>query len=378
MEAIGRLAGGIAHDFNNLLTAILGYADMIAERLEASNDATRRDLREIRKAADRAASLTRQLLALSRKQFINPRVLDINETISDLLDMLTRVIGEHIHLVTRLDPAIGPVRVDPAQLEQVVMNLAINARDAMPNGGRLTISTSPAQLPSETRRVATRPLPEGPYVLLTFADTGSGIDPDTLTRVFEPFFTTKPKGRGTGLGLATVAAIVEQSGGVVTIQSEVGKGTTLRIYLPETSQPADEQGPADAVVDAPQHYGSECILLVEDHPAIRELAARALRRRGYIVYDEGSGDDALQWALASDVTPDLLVTDVVMPGMNGPALAAQLRQRNPAMRVLYMSGYSDDDETFLEGTGVALLQKPFTQADLVTHVRRTLERVPPS
>lgn len=374
MDAIGRLAGGVAHDFNNLLTAIIGYADVIYERLhegDGRDDHIRRDIAEIRKAADRAAALTRQLLAFGRKQFLRPQLLDLNETAAGLMQMLPRVIGEHIQTVSRLAPGLRRVTADPNQMEQVLVNLVLNARDAMPHGGTITIETANVDLTAD--RIASEGLakPPGPYVMLAVSDTGTGMDAETRARAFEPFFTTKPTGKGTGLGLATVYGIVEQSGGAITIQTALGHGTTVRIYL------LAESGHVDAPEPAPPPmvtYGTESILLVEDDDSVRELVRRTLGTRGYTVIEARTAEEALDMA-ARGVKADLLLTDVVMPGLSGPNLAARLLQQNPRLRVLYMSGYSED-ATAVHGTfwgGVPFLQKPFTPNELAGRVRAALD-----
>jgi two-component system, cell cycle sensor histidine kinase and response regulator CckA len=375
MEAIGRLAGGVAHDFNNLLTAIIGYTDMIGERLDPQ-DATARDVGEIRKAADRAAALTRQLLAFSRKQFLNPTVLDLNETTAGLLQMLPRVIGEHIQTTTRLAPDLARVRADASQMEQVFVNLVLNARDAMPLGGRLTIETANVDL--EPGRIAAEGLTLAPgrYVMLLIADTGTGMDAETRARAFEPFFTTKPKGKGTGLGLATVYGIVDQSGGQISIDSAPGRGTNIRVYLPVTTAPQEVR--RAEVVSIKEDGGTESLLLVEDNESVRNLAAKALRRRGYNVFEARNAEEAIDWAVRAGIRPDLLVTDIVMPGLSGPNLAARLMQQNPKLRVLYMSGYTEDAQA-VQGAylaGVPLLQKPFTPARLAERVRLVLDTAP--
>jgi two-component system, cell cycle sensor histidine kinase and response regulator CckA len=370
MEAIGRLAGGVAHDFNNLLTAIIGYTDIIFERVGEDDD-TRRDVGEIRKAADRAAALTRQLLAFGRKQFLRPEVLDLNETATDLMQMLPRVIGEHIETEARLAPGLRRVTADRSQMEQVLVNLVLNARDAMPTGGTIIIETSdteltPARIASEGLR-----LDPGPYVLLSVTDTGTGMDAKTRAHAFEPFFTTKPTGKGTGLGLATVYGIVDQSGGAITIQTALGHGTSVRIYLPAVAAAVETRAPEPAPAVT---YGTESILLVEDNDAVRELAQRTLRARGYAVIEARNGDEAID-LMARGAKAQLLLTDVVMPGLSGPNLAARLLQQNPRLRVLYMSGFNEDSAA-AHGTfwgGVPLLQKPFTPNQLAQRVRVALD-----
>jgi len=347
MEAIGRLAGGVAHDFNNLLTAIMGYTDLVSEHLEEST-AAHRDVGEIRKAADRGAALTRQLLAFSRKQFLTPTVVDLNETVSGLRQMLPRAIGEHIRTHIHLAPDLARVKADASRMEQVLVNLALNARDAMLDGGDLRIETSNVTLTEPRLRAEGLGLRPGFYVMLSITDTGVGMDPATRQRAFEPFFTTKPQGKGTGLGLATVYGIVDQSGGSPR--------------APEVARTRHDTG-------------TETVLIVEDNDAVRDLTAKALRRRGYKVFEARDGEAALYWIQNDGVRPHLLLTDIVMPGVSGPNLAARLIQLNPAMRVLYMSGFTDDAGA-VHGhfwAGVPLLQKPFTPAALSERVRLALD-----
>ena len=376
MEGIGRLAGGVAHDFNNLLTAIVGFTDLILERIP-NTDRTANDVREIRKAADRATALTRQLLAFSRKQFLNPTVLDINDTVSGLIPMLPRVIGEHIETTTKLAPDMSPVWADSSQMDQVLVNLVLNARDAMSAGGQLTIETARVDLDAERLAAERLPLAPGTYVMLGVSDTGTGMDEATRARAFEPFFTTKPKGQGTGLGLATVYGIIDQSGGSIALDTAPGRGTAVRIYLPVTSATKD----TDQKGDAPPTIvkgGSESLLLVEDNDAVREVTAESLRRRGYTVYEARNAEEALEWASTSRGKFDLLVTDVVMPGLSGPNLAARLVRIYPELKVLYISGYTED-ATAVQGNfwgGVPLLQKPFTPAQLAERVRMALKSAP--
>ena len=373
MEAIGRLAGGVAHDFNNLLTAIIGYTDLVREKLEPT-DPVAHDVGEIRKAADRAAALTRQLLAFSRKQFMSPEVLDLNAIVTGLLPMLPRVIGEHIETTTSLAHDLRRVKADPSQMEQVVINLVLNARDAMAMGGHLAIETSNVLLDEDRIANERLNLEPGPYVMLGIRDTGSGMDAQTRDRVFEPFFTTKAKGKGTGLGLPTVYGIVDQSGGAISMDTAVGRGTSIRIYLPvtlSTEEPERHEAPP-ATAD---NRGTETLLLVEDNDAVRELAVHALRKRGYTVHEARNAEEAIEWSMTSRIKPSLLVTDVVMPGLSGPNLAARLLQENPRLKVLYMSGYTDD-ATAVHGAfwgGVPLLQKPFTPAQLAERVRMALD-----
>ncbi len=367
MEAIGQLAGGVAHDFNNLLTAILGYSDLLTGRVEGSD--LQEAVAEIKKAGERAAALTRQLLAFSRKQVLNPEVLDANQLIENLEKMLRRLIGENIDLAVRLSPNLGRVRADAGQIEQVILNLAVNARDAMPGGGKLVIETADIELDDAYARehVAVH---SGPYVMIAVSDSGVGMTAETRARIFEPFFTTKKT--GTGLGLATVYGIVKQSGGNIWVYSEPGRGTTMKVYLPRLEGQAQEPRPkaADAVLAG----GSETILLVEDEASVRALVRRILERFGYSVLAAGSGAEALEIAGRQSKPIDLLVTDLIMPGMAGPDLAAKLTASRPEMRVLFMSGYTDDAvirDGLLPEKGL-FLQKPFTPDGLARKVREAL------
>jgi signal transduction histidine kinase/ActR/RegA family two-component response regulator len=338
MEAVGRLAGGIAHDFNNLLTSILGNAELA--RLEAGSPGPLAQyLEEINEAAQSAASLTRQLLAFSRRQIIEPRVVDLNELVERLRRMLARLIGEDLELALALQRDLGAVRVDPGQFEQVLVNLAVNARDAMPHGGRLLLQTANVEL--EAEYCAKHPnLQPGKYVLLAVSDTGHGMSEEVKGRIFEPFFTTKPKGRGTGLGLATIFGIVKQAGGAIEIYSEVGLGTTFKIYLPLSEAPPEEQE-AEKRAEAQPGRG-ETILLVEDDRGVLELARTMLRRLGYQVLCAAAADEALRIARSHGARIDLLLTDVVMPDMNGRELAGKLLSLQPQMKVLFTSGYTED------------------------------------
>ena len=370
MEAVGRLSGGIAHDFNNLLGVIIGYSRVLKRALGASNGLCEHAV-EIEKAGERAASLTKQLLAFSRQQVLTPAILNLNALVSDMERMLPRLLGEDIAVSLELDPDLGNVKVDQSQIEQIIMNLAVNARDAMPAGGKLTIRTANFDID----QTYTRNHPGskcGSYVLLAVADTGTGMDPETLTHMFEPFFTTKERGKGTGLGLATVYGIVKQSNGYISVDSERGKGARFEIYLPRhAGQPAVEQKP-----DSEERLrGSECILLVEDAEPLRNLAKTYLETSGFRVLSAGSGEEALQVTAGFGGIFDLLLTDVVMPGMNGRVLAEQLLPRQPGMKVLYMSGYTD---SFIAGHGVLeagthLLHKPFTDDVLIRKVRQVLD-----
>ena len=375
MEAVGRLAGGIAHDFNNLLTIVTGYSQLLLERLDPS-DALSGSVNEIRKAADRASSLTRQLLAFSRRQVLLPQVLDLNAVVGNVEKMLRRLIGEDIELATVLDPELGRVKADPGQIEQVIMNLAVNSRDAMPQGGKLTIETANVELDGEylRRHVSVTP---GPYVLLALSDTGCGMDEETQEHIFEPFFTTKEKGKGTGLGLATVYGIVKQSDGYIWVYSEPQRGTTFKVYLPRI---ADAVPAPETPEPASLPVGSETILVVEDEEAVRPLVEGVLKSRGYKVLIASGGDEALK--ICADAPPPihLLLTDVVMPKMGGVELAQRLAALHPETRVLYMSGYTDAGiiHNGLLNPSSAFLQKPFTPDDLARKVREVLDGSSPS
>ena len=376
MEAVGRLAGGIAHDFNNLLMVISGYSEFLLDRL-GSEPALRAPAQEIASAAGRATSLTRQLLAFSRKQMLAPKILDLNGVVTENLKMLTRVIGEDIDLVMVPAAGLGTVRADAGQIEQVIMNLAVNARDAMPSGGKLTIETSNVSLDEEYARFHA-PLKPGNYVMLAISDTGAGMDSETQSHIFEPFFTTKgPK--GTGLGLSTVYGIVKQSGGYIWVYSEPGKGTTFKIYLPRVAEAVE--APVQILV-APESVaaepGTETILLVEDEANLRYLARQFLEKQGYRVIDAADGAVAMQIAVAHEGVIHLLLTDVIMPGMNGRELAQRISEIRPNVKVLYMSGYTENviGRNGTLDAGVRLLQKPFTLRDLKSKVREALDSTP--
>ncbi|PYP00978.1 MAG: hybrid sensor histidine kinase/response regulator [Gemmatimonadetes bacterium] len=373
MEAVGRLAGGIAHDFNNILTAITGYADLLLEDLRPS-DSRHQDVAEIRKAADRAAGLTRQLLAFSRQQVLQPSVIDVRTLVGDLEKMLGRLLGEDVELSTRLAPDTGRVKADPGQLEQVLMNLAVNARDAMPQGGKLTLETSNVDL-SEGYAADHYPARPGPYVMIAVTDSGTGMSEETQAHMFEPFFTTKEKGKGTGLGLATVYGIIKQSGGFIWVYSELGHGTTFKLYLPRVDESADlSRGPAPA--RSPAARGSETVLLAEDEAPVRAVARQVLERHGYTVLEAPTAEAALDIAARYSGTIHLLLTDVIMPGLSGRELATRLADLRPEARVIFMSGYTDDAVTrhgVLE-PGLAYLQKPFTPDTLGRKVREVLDR----
>ena len=378
MEAVGRLAGGVAHDFNNILTAIGGYADLLLADLP-EQDRRRHDVEEIHRSAQRAAGLTQQLLAFSRRQVMQPKVVDLNALVTDIEKMLRRLIGEDVLFATVLHPRVGNVRADPGKLEQVIVNLAVNARDAMPDGGRLTIETQNVEL--DESYVAEHPsVAPGCYVLLSVSDTGVGIDEETRAHIFEPFFTTKARGKGTGLGLATAYGIVNQTGGHIWPYSEPGRGTTMRVYLPRVDVPADPIERPDGV--APEALrGRETILLVEDEAPVRSVTRQLLERNGYTVFEAADGPTALGLVGGAngEVPFDLLLTDVVMPGMSGRELADHLQVSRPHLTVLFMSGYTDDAivrHGMLE-RGLAYLEKPFRPPALLRKVRDALDRRSP-
>ncbi len=370
MEAIGRLAGGVAHDFNNLLTTILGYAELLMGSL--GDGPEREEVSEIQKAGERASRLTQQLLAFSRKQIVEPRVLNLNAIVADTEKMLRRVIGEDILLETRLDPSIAPIRADRGQLDQVLMNIAVNARDAMEQGGRLTIATSNARL--DERFARDHPgARAGPYVLISIADTGCGMGEDTLKRVFEPFFTTKPPTKGTGLGMATVYGIVKQSGGYIWIDSQRGEGTTVSIWFPQADGETTHSGAKSRAL--PPLGGSETVMLVEDEDGVRKLVRGVLQSHGYTVLEASDASVALRIAKETESPIDLLLTDVVMPGMSGRELADRLLRERPQTRLLYVSGYTEDT-ILLHGvrtSGTAFLCKPFPPDVLLRRVREVLD-----
>jgi two-component system, cell cycle sensor histidine kinase and response regulator CckA len=370
MEAVGRLAGGIAHDFNNLLTVITSYSELLLEDL-APTDAKRDDLEQVRKAADGAAALTRQLLAFSRQQVVEPRVLSLNTVVEGLQKILRRVLGEDIELTTTLAPDLGAVRADAGQLEQVLMNLAVNARDAMPTGGRLTVETANVEHePTYAREHEAAAVRQ--FAMLAVTDTGCGMDEATKARIFEPFFTTKEPGKGTGLGLATVYGIVKQAGGFIWVYSEPGQGTSFKIYLPAVETPAERTTVASG---APAPRGTETVLLVEDAAAVRAVTKQVLVRQGYTVLEAPDGEAALRLARRHRGPIHLLLTDVVMPRLSGRDLAQQLARVRPDMKVLFASGYTDDSVVrhgILE-SGTAYLQKPFSPESLARKVREVLD-----
>jgi signal transduction histidine kinase/ActR/RegA family two-component response regulator len=371
MEAIGRLAGGVAHDFNNLVTAITGYSDLMLRSLDAE-DPLRANVDEIKKAGDRAASLTRQLLAFSRKQVLAPVVVDLNAAVANMDNLLRRVIGEDIELVHVPCTDLGHVKADPGQMEQVIVNLAVNARDAMPGGGKLTIETANVEVDREGDPTLPDMSP-GSYVRVTVRDTGCGMDDATRSKIFEPFCTTKPEGRGTGLGLSTVFGIVKQSAGWIRVDSEPGRGTSFDIHLPRVEGEAGRARPQRSVSEMVR--GTEKILLVEDEEQIRDLAREILEMNGYTVFEAPEPAEALSISEQHRGSIDLLLTDVVMPGMNGPDLYESLSPAHPDMKILFMSGYTDRDavsEGKLED-GVAFIQKPFTLDALAEKVREVLD-----
>jgi PAS domain S-box-containing protein len=374
MEAVGRLAGGVAHDFNNLLMVIQGHTDIIQMRSDAADPACK-SVQAIKKAAQTAASLTRQLLAFSRMQMIQPKVLDLNQAVVEMGKMLPRLIREDIELSIKPGASLWRVKVDQGQLEQVILNLAVNARDAMPQGGKLILETRNVELDSNYAASHSASVIPGKYVMLAVTDNGQGMDSQTQEHIFEPFFTTKELGKGTGLGLATVYGVVKQSGGWIWVYSEPAKGTTFKIYLPKVEEPAEAHQPRKSDAGLPR--GAETILLVEDQESVRELAREALRAHGYNILEASDGSDALRIVESYQGKIELLLTDVVMPRIGGRELAAQLATRFPQLRVIYMSGYA---EYGVKGHGILhenaiLLQKPFSMSDLLRQVRQALDAV---
>jgi two-component system, cell cycle sensor histidine kinase and response regulator CckA len=374
IEAIGRLSGGIAHDFNNLLGVIIGYTEAIQKRMQPE-DPFREPIDEIRQAGKRAAALTQQLLAFSRKQVLEPKILDLNAIAGDVEKMLGRLIGEHIDLVLVLSKSIGMVKADRTQIEQVILNLAVNARDAMPQGGKLAIETANVEMDEAD---ATRPryLVPGSYVLLKVTDTGCGMTPDVQAHIFEPFFTTKEKGKGTGLGLATVYGVIKQSGGYVLVESELEKGTTFEVYLPRVAAaPEIAKEPRPSAKTTKKQRAT--VLLVEDEASLRKLTRNLLQETGYTVFEAADAFQALDIAKQTEIAIDLLLTDVIMPGMSGRALADALSISRPETRVLYMSGYTDGE---IATHGVldaetSILHKPFTEDELIRRVEEVLNGV---
>jgi two-component system cell cycle sensor histidine kinase/response regulator CckA len=372
MDAIGRLSGGVAHDFNNLLGVIIGYSEVLQDQIK-EGDRLRVCVDQILQAGKRAASLTRQLLAFSRQQVLEPKVLLLNGVVGDMEKMLRRLIGEDVQLTTKLDPKLGKVRADQGQIEQVVMNLAVNARDAMPEGGQLSIETCNTEMDEAFVKRYPYPVQTGPYILLTVSDTGTGMDDATKQRIFEPFFTTKEKGKGTGLGLSMVYGVVKQSNGYIDVFSAVGNGTTFKIYLPQIGQEPEERATKTALSKALR--GSETILLVEDEKNLCVLTRNLLEQYGYSVLEAESGAQALAISRQNTGAIHLLLTDIVMPGISGRALAQTLSKERRGIRVVYMSGYTGQTvggQTVLS-PGSHFLQKPFTREDLARKIREALE-----
>jgi two-component system, cell cycle sensor histidine kinase and response regulator CckA len=370
MEAVGRLAGGVAHDFNNLLMVIKGHTELLLNVLPPADQITRK-IEQIDRSADRAAALTRQLLAFSRMQVLQPQVINLNTIVEEMGKLLPRLIGEDIELGVRASEGLGAIRADASQMEQVIMNLAVNARDAMPNGGKLLIETANASL--DQAYTSSHPLMKpGEYVLLDVSDSGTGMDAETQAHIFEPFFTTKEKGKGTGLGLATVYGIVKQSGGFIWVYSELGKGTSFKIYLPRVDEVEEHHGTPRPTEEIPS--GTETVLLTEDEADVREIARQFLESGGYTVIEAKDGSDGIKLFRENRGGIDLLVTDMVMPGMTGQELAVRLQRENPELRVIFMSGYSEHAATEMADAdpGVRLLTKPFSRASLLRTVREIL------
>jgi len=371
MEAIGRLAGGIAHDLNNALTAIAGYAELARGELPPEHKA-RADVDEIRRAAERAGSVTRQLLAFSRKQLLEPRIFDLNETVASIARLLSRLLGPSIRMQTRLAGAALEVLGDPGQIEQALINLAVNARDAMPDGGVLTLSTRREVIDEEHARGFV-PMQAGEYVVLRVADTGHGMTADTMSRIFEPFFTTKESGKGTGLGLSMVYGTLKQIGGFIFVESERDRGTTFHLFFPLPKRVEPQPRP-DAEVHTTDRRGHETLLIVEDEPAVRNLVASALRHEGFELLLAASAEEALAIVGERGTPIDLLLTDALMPGKSGVELAAMLMAQSPGLPVILMSGYADETLTMTGGDSVERLQKPFTPGELRQRIRQMLDR----
>jgi PAS domain S-box-containing protein len=369
MEAVGRLAGGVAHDFNNLLTVIGGHSQLLLAD-ETVPRATRASIRQIAEAADRAGALTRQLLAFSRRRAVKPGNVDLNNVVANMEQMLERLLGDDVEISMSLDPASGQIQADPSQIDQVIMNLAVNARDAMPSGGRLAIETASLAVDAAlaSGHVGLAP---GEYVLLTISDNGCGMPAEVQAHLFEPFFTTKEPGKGTGLGLSTVYGIVQQQGGKILVVSEVGRGTTFKVFFPKL-HPTGELQNAAPTGQAPR-TGTETILVVEDNEGVREYVRAVLGQLGYTLLDAANGADALDAARNHPGKISLLLSDIVMPQMNGPQLTSRLRELRPDLKVLYMSGYTEPSIEIDLGYGETIIQKPFSPADLAGRVRETLE-----
>jgi nitrogen-specific signal transduction histidine kinase len=371
MEAVGHLAGGVAHDFNNMLGVIIGYCDLAKGR--PSLEGAVRDIGQINKAAQRAATLTRQLLAFSRQQVLRPRVLNLNDVVKDVSQMLLRVIPDDISLAFVPAPSLGSVKADLGQIEQVLMNLVLNARDAMPQGGKIEIKTANVAL-DDTCSNTHQEVKPGPYVLLSFSDTGCGMDSKTMSRIFEPFYTTKPPGAGTGLGLSMVYGVIRQSGGYIWVYSEPAQGTTFKIYLPRI----EETVTPSLGVASEKHFagGSETVLLVEDEPAVRELTIELLESAGYRVLEAMNGAAAISISKEYGETIHALLTDVVLPEMSGTVLAIQIKELRPDVKVLYMSGYTGNlaARHGVLASGSAFIQKPFTKQSLLNDLRDVLDQ----
>ena len=375
LETLGRLAGGIAHDFNNHLTAILGYVEMLLGQL-GDDKPIARDLREVERAAQRAAGLVRRLLAFGRREIVEFTKLDLNKAIGDLRPMLERLIGEHIQMAFLLAPGLPVINGDAGQFEQILMNLSLNARDAMPHSGGLRVETRDASVTADTAPL--RSMPPGHYVVLRIADTGSGMDAEAQARLFEPFFTTKPRAEGTGLGLSTVYGIVKQAGGFIFVESAVGCGTTFTLYFPAVAAPVVEERPSRSeAMPAPAVVGRDTVLLVEDDENVRRFTRLALERHGFHVLEAASPDEAMAVAAGATGPIDLLLSDVVMPGRGGPELADEFARLHPGVPVLFMSGYPADliaRAGEIRKRGARLLLKPFTSAELLAAIKRALDR----
>jgi len=367
MEAIGRLAGGVAHDFNNLLGVIIGYSELALDQIGPGN-AVRGQVEQIRKAGERASALTRQLLAFSRQQVLDTKTLNLNAIISDMAQMLLRLIGEDVELQTKLDSQLHAIRGDQGQIEQVIMNLAVNSRDAMPQGGKLMIETRNTTVDDDELQRRT-PMTPGDYILLIISDTGVGMDTETQAHIFEPFFTTKAQGKGTGLGLATVYGVVKQSGGYIWVYSEPGVGATFKVYLPRVLE-EPRTGQAPDLGDG--HQGAETVLVVEDEASLRTFTTTLLQNSGYTVVEAGDGEEALALAGQYKRPIHLLLTDMIMPGMNGPAVAEKLASLHPETKVLFMSGYTGFVSRGLIDPHAVLVSKPFTREELLRKIREAL------
>jgi two-component system cell cycle sensor histidine kinase/response regulator CckA len=377
LQAVGQLAGGVAHDFNNLLTVIIGNCEFLLMRHPAG-DPSFKELNEVHQNALRAANLVGQLLAFSRKQTMQPKQLALGEVIGELAQMLRRLVGEGIALEVERDPELWAVHADEAQLSNAIINLVVNARDAMPGGGTVTIRTA-NQTAAQPSALGTAIMPPGDYVRIEVADTGSGMSKEVQSKIFDPFFTTKPVGQGTGLGLATVYGIVKQTGGFITVDSDPGKGACFRIYLPRLR--GEAAAPAEAQAAAPRDVtGQDTILLVEDEEAVRSFAARALRMRGYHVLEAGGGEEALEIVKDPSVAIDLVITDVVMPNMDGPTLVRHVKQLKPELAVIFMSGYAEEAfrKSDQSSDDIHFLPKPFGLKQLAAKGKEVLSGAPPS